>query len=172
MYQPGDTVVYLTHGVGDIERREEREVMGEKREYFFIRFRSGMTSQVPVKYARETGLRSLISKRAATKVSRTLASEPSGQGGLWSHRVQRNEDKLKRGEAELTAEVVRDLSALERIGKISSSEHLLRRKAVGLLAQELGDVWKVDADEAEERIVTIVEEAAAESAETAESAAA
>jgi len=167
VYQPGDTVVYLTHGVGDIERREEREVMGEKREYFFIRFRSGMTSQVPVKYARDTGLRPLISKRAATKVSRTLASEPSGQGGLWSHRVQRNEDKLKRGEAELTAEVVRDLSALERAGKISSSEHLLRRKAIGLLAQELAEVWRVGADKAEDRVVGLVEEAAEEAAESA-----
>ena len=167
MFKIGDTVVYLTHGVGEIERREKREVLGETREYYVIRFRSGMVTHVPVDHAMNTGLRPVIDEKQADKVVRALRKDPERQGGLWSHRVQRNEDKLKQGEAVETAEVVRDLLGLDRSGKISSSEHLLRRKAQSLLAEELAEVWAIGSEDAEARIDEIVDAAVVRAEERA-----
>ena len=58
LFNPGDYVVYPTHGVGKVLSVEEEEIAGHKLELFVISFdRDRMTLRVPVSKAANSGLR-------------------------------------------------------------------------------------------------------------------
>ena len=48
MFKVGDKVVYPHHGAGTVVKKEQREVLGEKREYLTIKIlHNDMTVNVP-----------------------------------------------------------------------------------------------------------------------------
>ena len=60
MFRVGDKVVYPHHGAAIIKGVEEREVMGEKREYFVLRLSYGdLTLLVPLDNTEEVGIRAV-----------------------------------------------------------------------------------------------------------------
>lgn len=159
MYEPGQSVAYLTHGVGTIERVEERELLGEQRTVLVIRFHdSDMVVVVPVERAEEAGLRAVMGPEAAERVEGVLRAPARPQGGIWSHRYNRNQDKLKEADPLQTAEVVRDLATLDASGKISSGEYGMMKRAKTLLSEELAIAWGIDRDAAVARLEGILDE--------------
>jgi CarD family transcriptional regulator len=159
VYEPGQTVAYLTHGVGTIERRETRELLGESREVLVIRFHeSDMVVVVPVERAEDAGLRPVMGAEGAQEVEKVLRIPARPQGGIWSHRYNRNQDKLKEADPVQTAEVVRDLATLDAAGKISSGEFGMLKRAKTLLSEELSYGWGIDREAARERLEDILGE--------------
>ena len=69
MFRVGDKVVYPHHGAAIIKGVEEREVMGEKREYFVLRLSYGdLTLLVPLDNTEEVGIRDVIGRDELEKV--------------------------------------------------------------------------------------------------------
>ena len=69
MYEVGDKVVYPHHGAGTVVKKEQREVLGQKREYLTIRIEhNDMTVQVPAENAEKVGLRTVIDEDMVTVV--------------------------------------------------------------------------------------------------------
>src|SRR3954454_9423470 len=75
LYKVGDKVVYPHHGAGTIVKREQREVLGETREYLTIKIlHNDMTVNVPADNAERVGLRKVIDEEAVKKVVKYLTS--------------------------------------------------------------------------------------------------
>jgi len=68
-FEVGDNVVYPHHGAGKVLKKEEKDVLGEKREYLTIKIlHNDMTVMVPTANAAVAGLRRVIDEETLQKV--------------------------------------------------------------------------------------------------------
>ena len=86
-FEIGDSVVYPHHGAGKVLRKEEKEVMGESREYLTIKIlHNDMTVMVPTENAALAGLRRVIDEETVQKVLAVLSDECSEMPKNWKDR--------------------------------------------------------------------------------------
>src|SRR5947209_331979 len=77
-FEVGDSVVYPHHGAGKVLRKEQKEVMGESREYLTIKIlHNEMTVMVPTENAALAGLRRVIDEETVKKVLAVLEGKCS-----------------------------------------------------------------------------------------------
>src|SRR3954470_19670988 len=75
-YEIGDSVVYPHHGAGKVLKKEQKEVLGEKREYLTIKIlHNDMTVMVPCENAGKAGLRRVIDDDDVQKVLGVLRDD-------------------------------------------------------------------------------------------------
>ena len=73
MFHIGDKVVYPMHGAGTIESIEEKEMFGDKSEYYIIKMpMNDMKLMVPTKTAANVGVREVSDGSIAEKVFKVL----------------------------------------------------------------------------------------------------
>ena len=115
MYAVGDKVVYPQHGAGTITKIEQKDVLGQQRDYLTIQIlHSGMTVMVPVEHADRAGLRKVVAAGDVDEVLEVLRGDSTQMPERWSHRYKHNLDKLKTGDILEVAEVVRNLALASR----------------------------------------------------------
>lgn len=142
MLERGDTVVYLTHGVGTVRGRESRQVGDRDREFVVVELTTrGMTVAVPMEGDLGVGLRPVMSADDADEVMDVLRDAPQRLGSTWSQRVAKCQARLKSGDPREAAACVRDLAALDRSGRISYNEASVLGSARSNLAEELAVTW-------------------------------
>ena len=147
-FEVGDSVVYPHHGAGKVLRKEEKEVLGESREYLTIKIlHNDMTVMVPTENAALAGLRRVIDEETVKKVLAVLQDECSEMPKNWNRRFKHNRDKIKTGDIYELAEVVRNLALRESEKGLSSGEKQMYTRAKKILASEL--MYALDKDEAE-----------------------
>ncbi len=118
-YAIGDNVVYPHHGAGKVLKKEQKEVLGEKREYLTIKIlHNDMTVMVPCENAARAGLRRVIDDEAVAKVTAVLCDDVSQMPKNWNRRFKHNRDKIKTGDVYELAEVVRNLAAIRVYGLV------------------------------------------------------
>ena len=145
----GDKVVYPHHGAAVIEKLEEREMFGEKREYFILKLAYGeLTLMVPTDSTEEVGLRQVTPAKEMPKVFKALKkNEPTTNTTNWSRRFKANVEKLKSGDIYQVADVVRSLHQRDREKGLSAGEKRMLTKARQILVSEL--TFSQNCDEAE-----------------------
>lgn len=149
MFKIGDKVVYPMHGAGIIEAIEEKEVLGEKREYYVLRLPMGnMKVMVPIANSEEIGLRQVINKQEVKKVLKLLRSSGSPMPSNWNHRYRANLEKIKSGNIYAVAEVVRNLARREREKGLSSGEKRMLENAKQILISELALATELEEEKA------------------------
>jgi CarD family transcriptional regulator len=137
-YSVGDKVVYPHHGAGTITTIEQREVLGQQRDYLSIQIlHNGMTVMVPVGNADRAGLRRVVSAEVADEVLAVLGDDPTTMPERWSHRWKHNDAKLKTGDIFEVAEVVRNLAERDARKDLPTGEKQMFTKAKKILASEL-----------------------------------
>ena len=73
MFSIGDKVVYPVHGAGIVEAIEEKEVLGELKQYYVLKLFDGeMRVMVPVDAVQGVGLRSVSDEAILNRVSEVL----------------------------------------------------------------------------------------------------
>lgn len=138
MYQVGDKVVYPHHGAGKIMRIEQKDVLGQQREYLTIQIlHNDMTVMVPVENADRAGLRKVVAADVVDQVIDVLRGDPTKMPKNWSRRYKHNRDKLKTGDIFEVAEVVRNLAIRHADKGLSTGEKQMFSKAKKILASEL-----------------------------------
>src|ERR671924_589916 len=111
-FEIGDNVVYPHHGAGKVIRKEQKEILGERREYLTIKIlHNDMTVMVPTENAALAGLRRVIDEETVQKVLAVLRDECSEMPKNWNRRFKHNRDKIKTGDIYELAEVVRNLAS-------------------------------------------------------------
>ena len=149
MYEVGDKVVYPHHGAGTVVKKEQREVLGQKREYLTIRIEhNDMTVQVPAENAEKVGLRTVIDEDMVTVVVKALTGNGTQMPKNWNRRFKNNRDKMKTGDILELAEVVRNLSLRDHEKGLSTGEKQMFVKAKKILASELMYAKGMDEDDA------------------------
>jgi CarD family transcriptional regulator len=159
-YKVGDHVVYPHHGAGKVEKKEIKELLGEKREYLTIRIiHNDMTVMVPCEKAGQVGLRNIIGASAVKKVMGVLTGDVSTMPKNWNRRFKFNREKIKTGDIYELAEVVRNLAIREFEKGLSTGEKQMYTRARKILASELMYALVMDEEEAEEHLTDVMREA-------------
>src|SRR5437763_593418 len=152
-FEIGDNVVYPHHGAGKVIRKEDKEVLGERREYLTIKIlHNNMTVMVPSENAALAGLRRVIDDETLKKVQAVLQDECSEMPKNWNRRFKHNRDKIKTGDIYELAEVVRNFAVREADKGLSTGEKQMFTRAKRILASELMYALEMDEEEVEEHI--------------------
>jgi CarD family transcriptional regulator len=147
-FELGDHVVYPHHGAGKVLKKEEMEILGERREYLTIKIlHNDMTVRVPTENAALAGLRRVIDEETVKKVLDVLRDDVSEMPKNWNRRFKHNRDKIKTGDIYELAEVVRNLSLRESEKGLSTGEKQMFTRTKKILASEL--MYALDKDEEE-----------------------
>jgi CarD family transcriptional regulator len=151
----GDKVVYPMHGAGIIEGLEERIVLGEQRSYYILRIPQGdIKIMIPTDNTENIGVRSIICQPELANVRITLKGKSSEMAQIWNRRYRDNMEKLKTGNIEDVAEVVRDLMRVDNEKKLSTGEKKMLTNAKHILMSELILV----SDKCEEELNNLIEQ--------------
>lgn len=149
MFRVGDKVVYPHHGAAIIKGVEEREVHGEKRDYFVLRLSYGdLTLLVPMDNTEEVGIRGVIGRDELEKVFKVLRSKECRMPTNWSRRFKTHVEKLRSGDIYQVAEVVRNLARRDKEKGLSAGEKRMLAKARQILLSEITFAAEVDELEA------------------------
>jgi CarD family transcriptional regulator len=160
-FELGDHVVYPHHGAGKVLKKEEMEMLGEKREYLTIKIlHNDMTVRVPTENAALAGLRRVIDEETVQKVLDVLRDEVSEMPKNWNRRFKHNRDKIKTGDIYELAEVVRNLSLRENEKGLSTGEKQMFTRTKKILASELMYALDKDEEEAESYLDELLAESA------------
>jgi CarD family transcriptional regulator len=164
-YQIGDSVVYPHHGAGKVLKKEQKEILGEQREYLTIKIlHNDMTVMVPCENAGKAGLRRVIDDEDVQKVLAVLRDDVSEMPKNWNRRFKHNRDKIKTGDVFELAEVVRNLAIREADKGLSTGEKQMYTRAKKILASELMYALEMEEGEAEEHLEELIKDAHAERA--------
>lgn len=154
MFKVGENVVYPMHGVGRIEKIEEKEVLEKKQLYYFVNLlQGGMTVMVPVEHSEKLRLRSIHPDETLEKVGEVLDDDCESTNLDWKVRYSNNQEKLKEGSVKSLAEVVRDLFHRNEIKELSRGEKKIYDSAFQLLCDELS--YTEDMDQTEIKVAIL-----------------
>ena len=148
-------VVYPPHGVGRIAIREERLVVGVKKEVLVLELADGLSVTLPIERA-EGRLRPLLSEADIVQVQETLREDQALSDDGWLKRKKDIEAKVVGGDPSGLAEVVRNGARRERgmnanrtASQLSPSERNLYLRARRLLSGEIGLARGLEEDAAD-----------------------
>ena len=144
-FRKGDLVVYPTHGIGTVDHVRVEEVAGEKLNWIKISFAENrMSLRIPVRKARDVGLRRPVTRQAFAKVLTIIRGRPHASRLVWTKRVLEYQGKINSGCVQALAEVVRDLRPSMDGSETSFSRRNLFEFAVDRLAAEFAAVFRTD----------------------------
>ena len=144
-------MVYPNHGAGCISGVEEKTILGEVRRYYVVYLPdTELTVSIPAEG--DTGLRACADEEGVEEALAVLGADTTEMPSNWNHRLKHNREKIKSGEIEQVAEVVRNLSVHGAENGLSTGERNMLIKARQILASEIALSRSIEASEAE-RIV-------------------
>ena len=149
----GDKVVYPHHRAAIVERREQKEAFGEKREYLVLRLAYGdLTLMVPADNTEGVGLREVINDEEVEEVFAVPRKKEARMPTNWSRRYKNHSEKLRSGDIYQVAEVVRNLSIRDKDKGLSAGEKRMLGRARQILVSELTFALDVNEEQAEKRL--------------------
>lgn len=138
LFKIGDKVVYPMHGAGIIESIEEREILGEIQKYYVMKIPIGdMKVLIPMNNVENIGLRGVINNEEADQVLQRMRDYVSEDNINWNRRYRVNLDKIKTGDINEVADVVRSLMIRDDEKGLSSGERKMLDNARQILISEI-----------------------------------
>ena len=137
MFNVGDKIVYPMHGAGTIDAIEEKDILGEKQNYYIIKMPGEVKVMVTISKASDIGVRSVIDKAEAGKVLEVLEANETEMSNNWNKRYKENMEKMKSGSIYEVADVVRNLSYKQKEKGLSTGEKKMLNNAKQILVSEL-----------------------------------
>ncbi|HDX9707132.1 TPA: transcription factor YdeB [Bacillus thuringiensis] len=139
MFQIGDNIVYPMQGAGIIKAIEEKEISGEKQQYYVIKMSaSNMELMIPAGRISNSNIRSVTDITALVHIMDIFQHGESDRLLTWKQRYKLNTDKIKTGKMQEGAEVVRDLMRIQKEKALNASEKKMLDNAYEFLISELG----------------------------------
>ena len=152
MYNIGDKVVYPMHGAGIIEGIEEKDILGEKQNYYIIKMPGEVRVMVPTAKAQDVGVRNIIDENTASQVFKVLETNSTEMSTSWNKRYRDNMEKMKSGDIYEVADVVRNLSFKQKEKGLSTGEKKMLLNAKQILVSELTLAENANKEEIEEMV--------------------
>ncbi len=138
LFEIGDNIVYPMHGVGVIKDIEEKEISGEKQQYYVIRMLiNNMQIMIPTGKILSSNIRPVTDIIALKHIMHIFQHGESDGLLPWKQRFKLNTEKIKTGKILEGAEVVRDLLRMKKDKALNSSEKRMLNNANEFLISEL-----------------------------------
>ncbi|PIR17841.1 MAG: CarD family transcriptional regulator [Deltaproteobacteria bacterium CG11_big_fil_rev_8_21_14_0_20_49_13] len=159
-FKVGDVAVYPAHGVGKIHSIENREISGNKQQFYIMKIMdNGMTIMVPTSNVKSVGLRDVINEDQVDIVYSILKERDiSIDNQTWNRRYREYMDKIRTGSIYEIAEVLRDLMLLRYQKELSFGERKMLDTARTLTIKELAIAEELTETEITEKIDQIFTE--------------
>jgi len=143
LFTVGQRVSYPNHGVGTIEKIEEKQTGSCATNFYSLRLlENNSLVFIPVERAENIGVRPVISSYQCDKVLRFLAEDFENHARDWKERYRTFSDKMQSGCIFDAAEVLKILSYLSREKSLSFREQRMFDKARYLVVSELATVCR------------------------------
>ncbi len=138
MFRVGEKVFYPYHGAGEIQNVEEKEILGEKRIYYVIRFPlTETTIMVPSDNTMELGLRNIADQKEIKKCLEIISASEGDIEEDWKVRYKKHQDMLKSGTIQEVTVVIKNLFNRNQIKELSSTEKKVYQNALSMLISEI-----------------------------------
>jgi CarD family transcriptional regulator len=152
-FSVGDKVVYPHHGAAVIVKKERRDFMDKRTDFFVLEVATDqLILRVPANKAAELGVRPVISRSTARRVFALFKQDPEEAGSNWSRWYKLLTEKINSGDIFQVAEVVRDLTYAQQTKGISPALKRMLSKARLILSSELRFALDVSEEEAMRRL--------------------
>lgn len=139
LFQIGDNIVYPMQGAGIIKAIEEKEIAGEKQQYYVIKMSaSNMEIMIPEGKILSSNIRPVTDITALIHIIDIFQHGESDRLLTWKQRYKLNTDKIKTGKMQEGAEVARDLMRIQKEKALNASEKKMLDNAHEFLISELG----------------------------------
>lgn len=158
MFKVNEKVFYPFHGAGEIQNVEEKEILGEKRIYYVIRFPlTETTIMVPSDNTLELGLRYIADQLEIKKCLELLTASETDPDEDWKVRYKKHQDMLKSGTLREVTSVIKNLFTRNRIKELSSTEKKLYNNAISMLVSEISLSINKNQEEVKSEIFRLLE---------------
>ncbi len=159
-FSKGEKVIYGAHGVGVVNKVVEKEIQGQKLKFYEIFFEdSNSKIFIPVERIDRAGVRKLIEPEEIKEVFSKFQSPVEFMDiSDWKSRYRENLEKVKSGNIFQIAEVIRDLSLLNRKKPLSMRERELLEKAKKIFVDEISEVKNTSPDEIRKKLDSLLKE--------------
>jgi len=152
-FQVGDKVIYPNHGLGIVERIEEKTILGTTCGFFHLRIVSNDTTVlVPVANVDGVGLRKAITDEEVERLFSLLGDGKIDNHQNWKGRFKDNSDKMRTGSIYDMADVLKSLTFLSKSKSLSFREKRMLDRAKALIISEISEVIREKAIAVEERV--------------------
>src|SRR3972149_5391572 len=119
-FQVGDKVIYPNHGLGIVERIEDKTILGTTCGFFHLRIVANDTTVlVPVSNVDGVGLRRAISDDEVGRLFGLLGDGKIDNHQNWKGRFKDNSDKMRSGSIYEVADVLKSLTFLAKSKSLS-----------------------------------------------------
>src|SRR5688572_25052067 len=137
-FQVGDKVIYPNHGLGIVERIEEKTILGTTCGFFHLRIVANDTTVlVPVANVDGVGLRKAITDEEVERIFNLLSDGKIDNHQNWKGRFKDNSDKMRTGSIYDMADVLKSLTFLSRSKSLSFREKRMLDRAKALIVSEV-----------------------------------
>jgi CarD family transcriptional regulator len=172
-FQIGDKVIYPNHGLGVVEKVEEKTILGTTTGFFHLRIISNETTVlVPVSNVDNVGLRRAITDEEVERLFHLLSDGKIDNHQNWKGRFKDNSDKMRTGSIYDMADVLKSLTFLAKSKSLSFREKRMLDRAKALIVSEISEVMRLTAASVEESVNEALEKCFANKAKAAQRAAA
>src|SRR4051795_3038776 len=152
-FQVGDKVIYPNHGLGIVERVEEKTILGTTCGFFHLRIVANDTTVlVPVANVDNVGLRKAITDEEVERLFNLLSDGKIDNHQNWKGRFKDNSDKMRTGSIYDMADVLKSLTFLSKSKSLSFREKRMLDRAKALIISEISEVMRQKALTVEERV--------------------
>ena len=157
-FQVGDKVIYPNHGLGVIEKIEEKTILGTTCGFFHLRIISNETTVlVPVANVDNVGLRRAITDEEVERLFHLIGDGKIENHANWKGRFKDNSDKMRTGSIYDMADVLKSLTFLSKSKSLSFREKRMLDLAKSLIVSEVSEVMRVTAADIEDRVEKALE---------------
>ena len=147
-FQIGDKVIYPNHGLGVVEKVEEKTILGTTTGFFHLRIISNETTVlVPVSNVDNVGLRRAITDEEVERLFYLLSDGKIDNHQNWKGRFKDNSDKMRTGSIYDMADVLKSLTFLAKSKSLSFREKRMLDRAKALIVSEISEVMRLTARE-------------------------
>jgi len=157
-FEVGDKVIYPNHGLGIVERIEEKTILGTTCGFYHLRIVANETTVlVPVSNVDGVGLRRAISDGEVERLFGLLGDGKIDNHQNWKGRFKDNSDKMRSGSIYEVADVLKSLTFLSKSKSLSFREKRMLDRAKFLIISEVSEVMRETAAAVEGRVDVALE---------------
>ena len=137
----GDKVIYPNHGLGVVERIEEKTILGTTYGFYSLRMAASETIVlVPVDNLAGVGVRRAIADSEVDKLFLHIGNGKIDNHQNWKGRFKDNSDKMRTGSIRDVIDVLKSLNFLSQSKNLSFREKRMLDRAKFLVVSEIAEV--------------------------------
>lgn len=155
MFRIGDRIAHPMHGAGVVDSIEEKKINGMTRKYYILKMPvGGMVVMIPTESCTAIGVRPIVDSDEAESIINSISEIDSEMTQNWNRRYRENMQRIKSGDLNEVAKVVKGLMARDSDKGLSTGERKMLHSAKQILISEIVLSQNITYEEVEMKINT------------------